>query len=264
MLNILTGLYDESVIASAKQEPFENIALHCYSIALKWAELLGSKELSVCRIMEYKFAMSDIEKPNRMIRRRQRTRDQLMAAAIELVLDKGYDTVTNEDITETADVGRRTFYNHFDNKHDCVLAAVSQRYSQYATAAATSDERHNDPALTLTLSASQVFNQVVADPVTRQLVNYPQVLFEAVNESQKEYVLQDIVSGLSKGRFNPPSSIDIIGAVLSWGFVGLIIESVRESNLEQRGAAWARIMLHNLGVNQEEINALVEKTQSPH
>lgn len=53
---------------------------------------------------------------NRFKRRKQRTRYLLMQAAAELVLEKGYDAVSIQDITDRADMGRGTFYIHFADK----------------------------------------------------------------------------------------------------------------------------------------------------
>lgn len=61
---------------------------------------------------------------NRFERRKQRTRDQLKQAAIALILEKGYDDVQVQDITDRADLGRGTFYIHFDDKEDVVWRAV--------------------------------------------------------------------------------------------------------------------------------------------
>jgi AcrR family transcriptional regulator len=58
--------------------------------------------------------------PNRFERRKQRTRRLLMQTAGELILEKGYDNVTIQDITERADVGRGTFYIHFEDKEHLV------------------------------------------------------------------------------------------------------------------------------------------------
>ncbi len=54
-------------------------------------------------------------------RRVQRTRALLNQALIALVFEKGYDAVTIEDITERANVGRSTFYLHYQGKDDLLL-----------------------------------------------------------------------------------------------------------------------------------------------
>ncbi len=51
-------------------------------------------------------------------RRVTRTRRTLHHALLRLMLEKGYDAVTVEDICREADVGRSTFYAHFTNKDD--------------------------------------------------------------------------------------------------------------------------------------------------
>jgi AcrR family transcriptional regulator len=51
-------------------------------------------------------------------RRVARTRKTLHHALLQLMLEKGYDAVTVEDICRKADVGRSTFYAHFTDKDD--------------------------------------------------------------------------------------------------------------------------------------------------
>jgi AcrR family transcriptional regulator len=57
--------------------------------------------------------------PDRRIRRTRRT---LNEALIALILEKGYDRVTVQDILDRADVGRSTFYAHFRDKEALLTA----------------------------------------------------------------------------------------------------------------------------------------------
>jgi AcrR family transcriptional regulator len=59
-------------------------------------------------------------------RRVRRTRRMLRDALVALVIEKGYDTVTVEEITERADVGRTTFYLHYQDKDDLLLEVTGQ------------------------------------------------------------------------------------------------------------------------------------------
>ena len=54
-------------------------------------------------------------------RRIQRTCKALRTALLELIKEKGYDSIFIEDITERADVGRATFYLHYKDKEDLLL-----------------------------------------------------------------------------------------------------------------------------------------------
>lgn len=51
-------------------------------------------------------------------RRVARTRAMLQQAHLALILKKGYDAITVEDICNAANVGRSTFYAHFTGKDD--------------------------------------------------------------------------------------------------------------------------------------------------
>jgi AcrR family transcriptional regulator len=57
---------------------------------------------------------------NRFERRKLHTQQQLKQATVELVLEKGYDSTTVQDIADRADLGRGTFYVHFKDKEDIV------------------------------------------------------------------------------------------------------------------------------------------------
>ncbi len=62
----------------------------------------------------------------RQDRRISRTRRQLREALMALILEKGYDAVTVEDITARADVGRTTFYLHYRDKEHLFLESITQ------------------------------------------------------------------------------------------------------------------------------------------
>ncbi|WP_224281736.1 TetR/AcrR family transcriptional regulator [Streptomyces sp. LS1784] len=51
-------------------------------------------------------------------RRTRRTRRSLRDALVSLVLERGYASLTVEDITERADIARATFYSHCRDKDD--------------------------------------------------------------------------------------------------------------------------------------------------
>ena len=56
-------------------------------------------------------------------RRIRRTRRALNESLIALILEKGYDRVTVQDILDRADVGRSTFYAHFRDKESLLVAS---------------------------------------------------------------------------------------------------------------------------------------------
>lgn len=57
-------------------------------------------------------------------RRTSRTRRQLRNAMMALILEKGYNAVTVEDITTRADLGRTTFYLHYRDKEELLIESM--------------------------------------------------------------------------------------------------------------------------------------------
>ena len=62
----------------------------------------------------------------RVDRRIQRTEQLLRTALFELIEEKGFESLTVQDIIDRANVGRATFYTHFDNKEDLLISGLDQ------------------------------------------------------------------------------------------------------------------------------------------
>ncbi len=59
-------------------------------------------------------------------RRVRRTRYLLGEALIELALEKGYENVTIQDVTDRADIGYRTFFRHYSDVDELLLDVVQE------------------------------------------------------------------------------------------------------------------------------------------
>jgi AcrR family transcriptional regulator len=71
---------------------------------------------------------------NGVDRRVQKTRKLLQDALIELVTEKGYESVTIQEILDKANVGRSTFYAHFQDKEQLlhsILDRLDELFEQH-------------------------------------------------------------------------------------------------------------------------------------
>lgn len=55
-------------------------------------------------------------------RRVERTRELLQKALTELIVERGYDAITIQDIVDRANVGRTTFYLHYSSKDELFMS----------------------------------------------------------------------------------------------------------------------------------------------
>ena len=63
---------------------------------------------------------------NALDRRVVRTRKLLQDALLNLILRKGYDTIRVQEITDEANLGRATFYVHYKDKEDLLIATLNR------------------------------------------------------------------------------------------------------------------------------------------
>jgi AcrR family transcriptional regulator len=67
-----------------------------------------------------------------MDRRQRRTRKLLGDTLMALIAEKGFGDLSIEEICERAGIARRTFYNHFADKHELLWATVESVFDRLA------------------------------------------------------------------------------------------------------------------------------------
>lgn len=78
--------------------------------------------------------LADAAPKSRSERRREGTRRRLMRSAYEIIAERGLEGLVIQEITQFADVGYGTFYNHFPSKEaivDAVIDAAFQRIMEF-------------------------------------------------------------------------------------------------------------------------------------
>jgi AcrR family transcriptional regulator len=71
-------------------------------------------------------------KKNKPDRRIQRTRQALRSALLELIKEKSYDSISVEEITQRANLGRATFYLHYKDKEDLLVDEFNEIVNERA------------------------------------------------------------------------------------------------------------------------------------
>ncbi len=81
-------------------------------------------------------------------RRIERTQQLLRGALFSLIQEKGFEALSVQDIIDRANVGRATFYTHFDNKQDLLVsgfddlrASLKERQREALARGASVEER---------------------------------------------------------------------------------------------------------------------------
>ncbi|NBW06615.1 MAG: TetR/AcrR family transcriptional regulator [Caulobacteraceae bacterium] len=95
--------------------------------------LSGRGRLNRRRRMPYRAAMTyDAQETDRRIRR---TRAAISEAFIRLMFSRRYDAIRTADLIAEAGVGRSTFYEHFRNKDEVLVAVIDPLFAPLADAA---------------------------------------------------------------------------------------------------------------------------------
>ena len=77
-----------------------------------------------------------------MDRRQRKTREAIFKAFTELLSKKIFDQITVGEIIESADIGRATFYSHFETKDFLLKELCEELFCHIFDSANNQEEKH--------------------------------------------------------------------------------------------------------------------------
>lgn len=142
--------------------------------------------------------------PTRVDRRKERTRNALLGAARQF-LSEGRTSVSIQEITDAADVGFGSFYNHFESKEALFEAAVDDVLKAYAVMRDELVAGYDDPAEIFAVSFR------MTGRLQRQVPELVRVLLHegmgvlTHDEGLAPRARRDITAAAEAGRFDVPN-----------------------------------------------------------
>ncbi|MEU6970778.1 TetR/AcrR family transcriptional regulator [Kitasatospora aureofaciens] len=158
-------------------------------------------------------------------RNKQRVKERLYTAAVELIVEKGYDHTSIDEIAERADVARGTFFNYFQRKEDIISAWGEQRRATLMTHL-DSNSRFNPGSITRLqqgMAALARLNQEEQHLTIAMLTAWVKAGRPILEEPYVADVFAGIVeSGVDQGELSTALSPDRVGNVLRDVYLGAL------------------------------------------
>jgi AcrR family transcriptional regulator len=161
-------------------------------------------------------------------RRKGRPRDasadeRILAAAAQLILSRGFDNMTVDEVAATARAGKATVYRRWAGKEDLAFAALEQLYSNELPIPDTGNLRqdlHEATRQALEFSGSETgrayMRMTVAESLRDRRVG---ALYTAAFEGQEAAARKMFQRGIDRGELRPDFRMDL---AVDW-FAGLMI-----------------------------------------
>ena len=129
------------------------------------------------------------------------SRERLLRAAAELIRSRGIEAVTVEEITEAADIARRSFYHHFDSKSEALLPVARARAEELNRRFDRSTEGLQDPAEIISVALRHTLRRIPEDPLCAWFIFRSGLPHERLREAIGESGARDLTHGIERGRF---------------------------------------------------------------
>jgi AcrR family transcriptional regulator len=184
---------------------------------------------------------------SRLDRRKARTRQALIDAAVRLIAEGRGDRASIQEITEAADIGFGSFYNHFDSKEQLFRTAseeVMERWGQMIDRACVGIA---DPAelFAMSLRISGRLGWTHPD-LARFLIGAGLDVLD-IPRGLVPRALRDIKIGQAAGRFTVANA-DIALSAIAGGLLGLLRirhrhpDRIDETSVDELAAATLRLL----------------------
>ena len=164
---------------------------------------------------------TESRRPGRVERRRARVRERILDAAEELTQSRGVEVVTIEDITEAADVARRTFYHYFESKNDVVVPIARARTRELNRRIDRAVEGVEDPAEVISIALRHTLRSMPEDPLCAWFIFRSGLPQQRLREGIGESGERDVNRGVKTGRFAVANEA-ATGSLLSGAVIGAL------------------------------------------
>lgn len=198
-------------------------------------------------------------RPNRMSRQKEKTHKRLVDAALTVMAEKGLDAATINDITEAADVGFGSFYNHFASKEEILAAAIDELLERIGSQIDSTVAAIPDPLEALAAALRLFIGIVAANPDWAKFL----MRISGVPGFNKAGLFarffRDIRAVERAGRLrlaDPDTTIYAVGGAMMFLVIALHEGDLPSAGAPERIAATA---LRMLGVGEDEIARLIAK-----
>ena len=142
---------------------------------------------------------------DRRTRRREQTREKLVRAARVVFARKGIDNTRINEITEEADVGFGSFYNHFGSKEAIVEAVLAETVSAQAGAVDRLTKDLEDPAEVVSVAHRYFVRRASSDPDWAWLLIRLESSHDVALAAMTPFALRDLQRAVKAGRFQVSS-----------------------------------------------------------
>jgi AcrR family transcriptional regulator len=198
---------------------------------------------------------------NRNDRRRQRTRETILAAAERVFRQKGIDTTTVNDVTEAADVAYGSFYNHFKSMEEVVSALVEASLRRVAERTARILEKAERVELLPCVGARVVMRTLWQDPAIRWMLGRPFIFVEEFYKVATPFMFAFEREAVEKGVLKPAGGHDCWLKTYPWMLISELTALMKTDNLLEHEKRFAEISLRFLGIDDALAPKLIARSR---
>jgi AcrR family transcriptional regulator len=233
----------------------------------------GTAALRLARSRPPPLPTSSEEREPRGARRKRETREKLLDAAFRLFGARGVDAVAINEITEAADVGFGSFYNHFASKEAIYEAVVDSVFGAFGDTLDRLTCDVEDPAEVVAICVRHTILRAHAEPLWGRFFLREGFKPSAMTRGLGARLLRDVQRGVAAKRFDTP---DVLMAVMLAGG-GVLSTVAAEAAMPGQGARAKQLgletkdlpnraaaaILEALGLNRAEAQKLAARPLPP-
>lgn len=167
-----------------------------------WEGAEGAKEVTEQRrqaLAAYRLPPGKHGIPPEQVVENQRWR--LLGAAAEVLAEQGYARIRIADVCRRAGVSRETFYEHFEDLPDCLLAAFEMTADCVVDLAAAACEGEGEPAGRLRRALDELLEFLAEEPALAHLLGAePAAAVPAIAAARERLVQRLVTLGMKRHR----------------------------------------------------------------
>lgn len=157
------------------------------------------------------------------VSKRNRTREKLLIAAQELLLEGGFAALGIQALTERADVALGTIYNYFRTREEVADAVVEILLGAFLQAMQHISKDHTDPAAIVSASMRQTLHWMTPNSDFGKILFISGLPMTRYAYHVRQGFVHDMNLGIQSGRFQVAQPT-VIASMISGGVLAVLLD----------------------------------------
>lgn len=190
-------------------------------------------------------------------KKKAKTRQVLLDAALQIYAEHGVSDLTLHDLAATAEVSNGTVYNYFKTREEVLSAVGLELANQFSHTVSFLSQNVNSGTQRVVIGVRMFIQRALIEPRWAKALIHVVHFDQGIRSALADYIRSDLQAGLQEGILKYEDE-DLALSLIVSSTMGCLISITEGIKVENHDVKHAEMILRALGVNPDQVKDMAQ------